>query len=150
VSNHARPGGQSRHNLTYWRGGVYAGIGPGAHGRHVDADGRRIATVAHRAPGDWLRAVSAGNGEAERVVLDPVAARDERLVMGLRLAEGLPLCAIGLPADAPVILDGMAEGWLWRRDGRIGATASGMLLLNRVIAEISQALDQRESSAVRA
>lgn len=150
VSNHARAGGESRHNLTYWRGGLYAGIGPGAHGRHPAPDGGRIATVGHRMPRAWLEAVAAGNGEAERVELGPVAVRDERLVMGLRLTEGIPLSAIGLPNSSPVLAEGMAAGLLWQRDGRMGATAAGMLLLNRLIAEIASELDQRASSAVRA
>lgn len=150
VSNHAGAAGQSRHNLTYWRGGAYAGIGPGAHGRHTAPDGRRIATVAHRDPRDWLAAAVAGNGEAERTVLGTDETRDERLVMGMRLAEGLPASAVGLWEDADVVQDGISQGWLWWRDGRFGATPAGLLLLNRVVTEISAALDQRASSADRA
>ncbi len=103
VSNHARPGAECRHNLTYWRGGDYVGIGPGAHGR-LGGDGGSprgpktawgpgggtVASRQRRAPEAWLAAVEAhGHGTRERVRLTPAERRDEILMMGLRLAEGV-------------------------------------------------------------
>jgi putative oxygen-independent coproporphyrinogen III oxidase len=136
VSNHARAGGESRHNLIYWRGAPYVGIGPGAHGRHPHRKGR-IATIGHRAPVTWLQAVRNGNGEVERDVLTAQMAAEERLLMGLRLEEGIAIADIGLPCDSPVIPRGIAEGWLWSRKDRIGVTTGGVPVLNRVITEIA-------------
>jgi putative oxygen-independent coproporphyrinogen III oxidase len=89
ISNHARPGAESRHNLIYWRAHEYAGIGPGAHGR-LDIDGERRATATEKRPEAWLTAVeSKGHG----LITDDVLMREERadefLLMGLRLAEGI-------------------------------------------------------------
>lgn len=87
VSNHARPGEESRHNLIYWRYQDYAGIGPGAHGRR---GGR--ATVRHRKPENWLNAVGRqGHGLSEERTLHATEAAGEALMMGLRLAEGVKL-----------------------------------------------------------
>jgi oxygen-independent coproporphyrinogen-3 oxidase len=136
VSNFACPGGESRHNLIYWRGLPYAGIGPGAHGR-LPAAGGRIATVGNRAPGAWLAAVRRGSGDVERTRLTPAMIAEERLLMGLRLEEGLPLADIGLSPQAAAVARGVDEGWLWSDGTRIGATASGVAVLNRVIAEVA-------------
>src|SRR4051794_11815770 len=90
ISNHARRGQESRHNLTYWRYGDYAGIGPGAHGRR-----RGMRTVRHKKPENFLSAVSRnGHGVAEEAPLSAVEAADEALVMGLRLAEGVDGAAL--------------------------------------------------------
>jgi oxygen-independent coproporphyrinogen-3 oxidase len=89
ISNHARPGAECRHNMTYWRYGEYLGIGPGAHGR-LAANGGREATRHHRLPETWLAAVEAGgSGEAERAPLDRSERGREMLLMGLRLSEGV-------------------------------------------------------------
>jgi oxygen-independent coproporphyrinogen-3 oxidase len=91
VSNYARPGSESRHNLLYWRYGEYAGIGPGAHGRIV-TDGRRRATVAERNPETWAARVEAtGSGNVEMIKLARAEQADEMLLMGLRLSEGIDL-----------------------------------------------------------
>jgi len=91
VSNHARAGQESRHNLTYWRYGEYVGIGPGAHGR-VDLNGARVATRTHRAPEEWLSRVQRdGHGYHPFEVIDDRAMFEERLMMGLRLSEGIAL-----------------------------------------------------------
>jgi oxygen-independent coproporphyrinogen-3 oxidase len=88
VSNHARPGAESRHNLVYWRMGDYVGIGPGAHGR-VTLDGQRWATVAPKAPGAWLALVEAGRaGEDPREPVLRGEQATEYLLMSLRLSEG--------------------------------------------------------------
>jgi oxygen-independent coproporphyrinogen-3 oxidase len=89
ISNHARPGAECRHNLVYWRGDEYAGIGPGAHGR-LEIGGRRFATATEKRPEAWLmRVESSGHG----VTVDEELTREERgdeyLLMGLRLAEGI-------------------------------------------------------------
>src|SRR5256885_5072237 len=89
ISNHARPGAQCRHNLVYWRGHEYAGIGPGAHGR-LDIAGERHATATERRPEAWLmRVESLGHGVTTDDVLTREQMADEFLLMGLRLADGI-------------------------------------------------------------
>ncbi|NKB29277.1 MAG: coproporphyrinogen III oxidase [Rhodobacteraceae bacterium] len=90
ISNHAAPGAEARHNLMYWRSGDWFGIGPGAHGR-LTLDGARWSTEAPRAPGAWLAAVEADEAIVEqRQELTAHQAQDERLLMGLRLRDGIP------------------------------------------------------------
>jgi len=140
ISNHSRPGQESRHNLIYWRYGDYAGVGPGAHGR-VNLGGQRTATAAIKLPERWRDAVGkAGHGFSERMpVLDEEAAR-EHLLMNLRLSEGLDLAAYekrwGAGLDAAKIAILTEQGFLTRKNGRLTATPSGRLLLNRVIEEL--------------
>lgn len=89
VSNHAAPGRACRHNLRYWRGEDFVGIGPGAHGR-LTVDGGVVATRQHRAPAKWLELVGAdGHATRTRQVLDDDVVRDELVLMGLRTAEGV-------------------------------------------------------------
>jgi oxygen-independent coproporphyrinogen-3 oxidase len=136
VSNHARPGAESRHNLIYWRSGDWAGIGPGAHGR-LTLEGRRWATETALAPGEWLaRVETAGSGETERQALDATEAAEELLMMGLRLAEGVELVRLeawGLRLEACVINELCGGGLLRQAGGRLLATAEGRLLLNAVL-----------------
>ena len=140
VSNHARAGAESRHNLIYWRYGDYAGIGPGAHGRLTDARGR-WATEAPKAPGAWLDKVEgSGSGEGMREALTPDDQATELLLMGLRLGEGVDLvrysALAGREFDA-VRLDSLQEiGVLWRDRGRIGATKSGRPVLNAILRDL--------------
>ena len=141
VSNHAMPGQESRHNLIYWRGGDYIGIGPGAHGR-LTLNGNRHATEARRAPGDWLKEVTEqGSGEISRSVLTPVDHATEYLLMSLRLREGLDLARyeaiLGRPlAEAALVR--MEELRLIERDGaRLAATEAGRMVLNGVLRELS-------------
>jgi oxygen-independent coproporphyrinogen-3 oxidase len=95
ISNHARPGQESRHNLLYWRYGAYAGIGPGAHGRLVLPDGCRIATATERNPERWAERVeTAGHGFTDETPLSREEQADEMLLMGLRLTEGIDLDAM--------------------------------------------------------
>jgi oxygen-independent coproporphyrinogen-3 oxidase len=140
VSNHARPGAESRHNLTYWRMDDYAGVGPGAHGRR---DG--MATQRHRKPENWLGAVARnGHGLVEET---PLPARErgvEALLMGLRLSDGVDLAGVtaktGLPPKR--LVDMAAAGRLERQglvvfEGpRLRVTDAGMLLLDAILAEI--------------
>ena len=139
VSNHARPGAESRHNLIYWRYGDYAGVGPGAHGR-LTLNGQRFATEAPRAPGLWLDAVKAGRGELARDALTPHDQGVEYLMMCLRLSEGLDmerftgLFGTPLPEDRLISLE---ELGLVERDGpRLRTTPDGRILLNSVLTEL--------------
>lgn len=143
VSNHAAPGAQSRHNLTYWRYGDYAGIGPGAHGRLTTADGK-IATETERHPESWLNQVNAhGHGMTSQTKLTLEDQAEEMLLMGLRLDEGLDLGrleALGGPTPAPDRLQAMVDLGMVERVGnaRLRATAKGKPILNAVIAELAQ------------
>ncbi|WP_421991384.1 radical SAM family heme chaperone HemW [Qipengyuania sp.] len=140
ISNHARPGQESRHNLTYWRYHDYSGIGPGAHGRRRD-----VATVRHRKPENFLSAVKAqghGIGEARR--LDRGEQASEALLMGLRLAEGIDLAALARRFDGtPSALVDEAKlalyrdlGLVWMDRERIGVTPQGMPLLDALLGEV--------------
>ncbi|HMQ94561.1 MAG TPA: radical SAM family heme chaperone HemW [Amaricoccus sp.] len=143
ISNHARPGAESRHNLIYWRYGDYAGIGPGAHGR-LTLRGRRWAIESPRSPDAWLSA--AEGGTAEIAIRSEVETHDqgaEMLMMGLRLREGVDLgryarlTGRALPA---VRIAELSDLGLLECDGsRISATDSGRIVLNTVI---KQLLDQ--------
>lgn len=144
VSNHAMPGGESRHNLTYWRYGDYAGIGPGAHGR-LTLDGRRIGTQRVRSPDAWLRQIDeTGDGMESQEPLDPGAQLDEAMLMGLRLAEGIPETRLrGIvgrgfdDAFDPARLSALIEGgFLDREGGWLRATPAGRTRLNAVIAHL--------------
>jgi len=139
ISNHARRGQESRHNLTYWRYGDYAGIGPGAHGRRLG-----MRSVRHRKPENFLSAIRRnGHGISEDALLTPAEAADEALVMGLRLREGIDADAIAQRFAVGAIVDWervdrlVASGHLTRVQGRIALTAAGRLLLDRILAEIS-------------
>ena len=138
ISNYARRGQESRHNLTYWRYGDYAGIGPGAHGRR-----RGMRTVRHKKPENLLSAVSRnGHGIADEAPLSSGEAADEALVMGLRLSEGIDVNAMerrfGIPVVDWVRVDRLvASGHLTRNSGRINLTAAGRLLLDHILGEIA-------------
>ena len=137
ISNHARPGQESRHNLIYWRYGDYAGVGPGAHGR-VDLGGSRTATAAIKLPERWCYTVAkTGQGFAEQVAVSNDEAAREHLLMNLRLAEGLDLAAYesrwGTRPDAAKIAALTEQGFLRLSGDVLTATPSGRLLLNRVI-----------------
>ena len=140
ISNHARPGQESRHNLTYWRYGDYAGVGPGAHGRRL---GTR--TVRHRKPENFLSGVRRnGHGMVEEEVLSQAEAADEALVMGLRLSEGIDPQALSERFGRAIVADAavarlVGSGHLERDGERIRTTPSGRLLLDRVLAEIAAA-----------
>ncbi len=140
VSNHARSGQESRHNLIYWRYGDYAGAGPGAHGR-VTMNGARTATAAIRLPERWRDTVArTGHGFSEIQPLSNDEAAREHLLMNLRLSEGLDLAAYqarwGARPDAAKTTALVEQGFLTLRDDRLTATQAGRLLLNRVIEEL--------------
>ena len=145
VSNHARPGQDCRHNLVYWRYGTYAGIGPGAHGRLM-VDGQRTALATQRNPEVWAAAVEKdGHGLVERTALSLADQADERLIMGLRLSEGLDLAAFGhstgLLPKLSIQSDLAAQGLLTIGRDRITATRQGRMVLNRLVYELSSALE---------
>ena len=137
ISNHARPGQESRHNLIYWRYGEYAGVGPGAHGR-LDVNGRRTATVAIKLPERWRdMVIKTGHGFAEMTPLSDQEAAQEHLLMNLRLSEGLDLADYqrrwAIRPDSPKIDVLEQQGLLSRRGDHLIVTPAGRLLLNRVI-----------------
>ena len=142
VSNHARPGGESRHNLVYWRYGEYAGIGPGAHGRLVTPAGR-LAQACERSPETWLTRVEAeGHGLVENMALTPEEQGDEFLLMGLRLSEGVDPRRFEALSQRPLGRDRLASliaGGFLARDpsGRLRVTAAGAPLLDAVVADVA-------------
>jgi oxygen-independent coproporphyrinogen-3 oxidase len=139
ISNHARPGAESRHNLAYWRYHEYAGVGPGAHGRRLG-----MRTVRHRKPENFLSAVARnGHGLIEEERLTGDEAANEALVMGLRLAEGIEPAALAerLGVERLVNEDKVDRmiglGFLDRDETILRTTASGRLLLDSILAEIA-------------
>jgi oxygen-independent coproporphyrinogen-3 oxidase len=133
ISNHARPGAESRHNLAYWRYQPYLGIGPGAHGRRGGA-----ATLRHRKPENWLSALARnGHGTQEEIPIAPAEAASEALLMGLRLREGVALEAVEPALDHQAVRRLAAQALLAESDSRLRVLPSGMLVLNAILAEIS-------------
>ncbi|WP_019832003.1 radical SAM family heme chaperone HemW [Sphingomonas sp. PR090111-T3T-6A] len=140
ISNHARPGAESRHNLAYWRYQDYLGVGPGAHGRRG-----QLASFRRKKPENWLSAVARnGHGIESEEPLDAPTRAEEALLMGLRLDAGLDLAAVsaatGIAIDAMVdaaAIDRLAGHGLVAREGdRLIVKEAGMLLLDGILAEI--------------
>jgi oxygen-independent coproporphyrinogen-3 oxidase len=139
VSNHARPGAESRHNLAYWRYEDYAGVGPGAHGRRLG-----MRTVRHKKPENFLAAVARnGHGMAEEEALTREQAAHEALVMGLRLADGIQPAPLAERLGAERIVQDPAVdrlvklGLLEREGAALRTTGTGRLLLDSILAEIA-------------
>lgn len=142
ISNHARLGAESMHNLIYWRGGDYVGIGPGAHGR-LSKNGIRWATEAPKAPALWLEMVGKGKpGELPRQVLSAKDHALEYLMMSLRLREGLDLArytAISQTAINPQAVKHLVDiGMITADSARICATEKGRMVLNAIIRELAE------------
>jgi putative oxygen-independent coproporphyrinogen III oxidase len=142
ISNHARPGGECRHNLVYWRGHEYAGIGPGAHGR-LDIAGTRRATATEKRPEAWLeRVASEGHGLVTDDALTRDEMADEFLLMGLRLAEGIDTARYaalaGRPLD-PARIAALREHGLVETTptGRLRVTLPGFPVLDAVVADLA-------------
>ncbi len=138
ISNHARPGAESRHNLSYWRYQDYAGIGPGAHGRRSG-----LATLRHKKPENWMAALARnGHGLEREDVLTPTERGVEALVMGLRLGEGVDLARVAEVAggQAPLDLTRLArleaQGLAVREGQRLRITEAGMPVLEAILREI--------------
>lgn len=142
VSNYARPGDESRHNLAYWTYADYAGIGPGAHGR-LPLSGQPTATVRIRAPEAWMEAVERqGHGVREEEALAPEARAREMLLMGLRLSRGIDPArfvartgiALSDALDPRTLESALSEHWLaWTDTGALAATAAGRLRLDALL-----------------
>lgn len=137
ISNHARDGAQSRHNLIYWTGGDYVGIGPGAHGR-LTLNGTRTATEAVSAPFHWLKGARSG----ETTEFTPLSRADElgeALLMGLRIREGVALDWI-TPLTTPEFEKQrdrlISEGYLEMTNSHLRPTERGKLVLNAVVREL--------------
>jgi len=142
VSNHAKPGSESRHNLTYWRYGDYAGIGPGAHSR-LTLDGERTGFIVEAYPETWLHEVKTkGHGIWNVEVLNEEQAGDEMLLMGLRLREGISLSRYemlsGAVIDERQIRNLVADGMLERlSDDIIRISREGWFVLDAVVADLA-------------
>ncbi|MEM9277289.1 MAG: radical SAM family heme chaperone HemW [Pseudomonadota bacterium] len=142
ISNHARSGSECRHNLVYWRGQEYAGIGPGAHGR-LHTNRGRLATATLKNPESWWQqAMAKGHGIEEESYLDAEEHGDELLLMGLRLSEGFDpdrfeeVSGHPLPEDKVQFLEGI--GMVEKLpDGKIRATSKGFLVLDAVVADLA-------------
>ena len=141
ISNHARPGAESRHNLAYWRYRDYAGVGPGAHGRRGG-----LATFRRRKPENWLSAIARNRHGIEREdALSPQDRAGEALLMGLRLGEGVDLARIS--ADSGLAIEAMVDtaaiaalpGLVVRDGDRLTVTEAGMLLLDSILPRIVRA-----------
>ena len=142
ISNHARAGAECQHNLVYWRGEEYAGIGPGAHGR-LDVDGTRHAVATEKRPEAWLMRVEAtGDGVVTDDVLNSEERADEFLLMGLRLTEGIDpqryaaLSGRALDPGRIALLTG--EGAITvDESGRLRVTQAGFPVLDAVVADLA-------------
>ena len=144
VSNYARPGGESRHNLAYWRYADYAGIGPGAHGR-LTLGSDLIATRRHRVPEAWAERVERdGHGVVEQASLQPHERAREMLLMGLRLSEGVHparfAARTGMPLagalDQSVLRQAIDEGYLEWHGGTLRTLPAGRLRLDALLAAL--------------
>jgi putative oxygen-independent coproporphyrinogen III oxidase len=144
ISNHAVPGGECRHNLVYWQGGAYIGIGPGAHGRLIEGTGA-VATENHKKPEHWLKAVGEnGHGRSLKSVISPAARTDELIMMGLRLKAGINLrrfkaqCGGDFEGavDANALQMLLEDGFLEMDAGYVRPSAAGWPLLNPILQKL--------------
>ena len=140
ISNHAKPDYPSEHNLIYWRGGDYIGIGPGAHGRFDQGD-QRWATETHLMPAKWLAAVvNSGSGHSSQAVITRQDQANEYLMMSLRLSEGMSLDRFerlnGLALSPTKVIELEELGLVHVSEGRLIATAQGRPILNALIREL--------------
>jgi putative oxygen-independent coproporphyrinogen III oxidase len=138
ISNHAAAGHESRHNLTYWRYGEYAGAGPGAHGRIID-DGKVIATITEKHPETWRQLVQDnGHGLIAQELIPAADQAREMLLMGLRVSEGIEIARYERLSGKIINYGEMRTlGFVDVRDGRLIATAAGRRILNAVIAALA-------------
>lgn len=139
VSNHAKPGAESRHNLIYWRYGDFIGIGPGAHGR-ITTGGKRYATDTEKTPGKWLHAIEAGAPLEVRDSIDPLDQAGEYLMMGLRVREGLDAKRYENLAGQPLNPEKLTYlsdiGMIEQVGHSVQVTEDGRMVLNAIIKEL--------------
>jgi len=144
ISNYAKRGAESRHNLAYWRYGEYAGIGPGAHGR-VNLGGELVATRRHRAPEPWAERVERdGHGSTAEEIIAPRDRAREALLMGLRLNEGVEIAqferrtgvAMDKALDRETLSAAVEEGYVTRSATHLTATLAGRRLLDALLARL--------------
>jgi oxygen-independent coproporphyrinogen-3 oxidase len=134
ISNHARPGEESRHNLAYWRYRPYLGVGPGAHGRRGAQ-----ATQRHKKPENWLAALARnGHGTVEETALTPHDEALEKLLMGLRLRDGVALDEVEPALDQAGLARMEKQGLVARTGGRLTVAPRGMLLLDAILGELAK------------
>lgn len=140
VSNHARPGYESLHNLIYWRYGDYVGIGPGAHGR-ITVAAQKTATEATKAPGDWLHKIENGTCPETSTVLSKPEQAAEYLIMGLRIAQGVDLkryeALAGEALNASAVQQLSDLGFIIVEAGRVSTTRQGRPILNQIISTLA-------------
>ena len=138
VSNHAKPGSESRHNLIYWRYGDYIGIGPGAHGR-LTLNGQRYATECVMTPGAWLAAVKTNSAELSRIPLSRQEQAEEYLMMGLRIRDGIDVARYESLANRPLgpkARKNLSDiGMINDTGTEISVTGQGFMVLNAIITE---------------
>ena len=135
ISNHARAGEESRHNLAYWRYQPYLGVGPGAHGRRTCH-----ATQRHKKPENWLKALARnGHGIVEETELSASDEALERLLMGLRLREGIPFAEVESALDFAGLARMERQGLVAREGERLIVAPAGMLLLDAILGELARA-----------
>ncbi|SFN41286.1 oxygen-independent coproporphyrinogen-3 oxidase [Roseovarius lutimaris] len=139
VSNHARPGSESRHNMIYWRYGDYVGIGPGAHGR-ITRNGQRFATEAFSSPERWLISTERVNPEKRALPLSGPDQATEYLLMGLRISGGIDPARFTALSGAPLNTNAITHleeiGMVEYRGARLCATRRGRAVLNAVIRDL--------------
>lgn len=134
ISNYGQAGHQSAHNMTYWTGGDYLGIGPGAHGRITDQDGR-LATVAHHAPEIWLQRVTDhGTGVNRETLLSTHEQAIERLMLGLRIERGVHRGEVAQCINPAFLQKLYDEGLMHRSETHLRVTMKGRLLINGIVA----------------
>lgn len=141
VSNHCRPGNESRHNIIYWRCGDYVGIGPGAHGRLTDRKNIRFSTECPKSPHDWLTRVQQDkSGESSREVLSSENQANEMMIMGLRLNEGVELARYnqiaGRALSSKRLQDLVSADLIRVEDGYVRTSPTGRMVLNWVITRL--------------
>lgn len=145
VSNYARPGGECRHNLAYWHYDDYVGVGAGAHGR-ITINGQKHLTRQHRAPDIWLRRVQeGGHGLHPLLPIDAALETRERLLMGLRVSDGLAVTSLPLPPPAKNLAPLLEHGLITNRSGVLQTTPRGRLVLNSVTAQLLKHLPRETS-----
>ena len=134
VSNHAKTGQESRHNLIYWQSGDWAGIGPGAHGR-LTLDGQRFETVSAKSPGAWIAGVEAG-GARLGTALTSIEVLEERILMGLRMSAGITMPMQWIEVNRPKINMLEVDDLLTSVEDRIIVTDQGRPILNSIISQL--------------